>query len=284
MKIAILGKGYIGNYLAKTTVPNWEISHYSKKSLDYSNFSIFKDFLLTEKPDWIINTSGYTGKPNVDSCEDHKAECFKYNVEVPVLLTKAANKMKIPIIHIGSGCIYNGYDKEFTEDDPSNFGIEQSYSSFYSKTKDIFEKLTAHMDRYVFRIRIPFNSVAEPKNYLWKLLNYNNLINMRNSLTNVDELVNFTYKFISCRCFNEKPPVGIYNVVNNGAINEQEVVDILKENGLENPNWNFVSLEDANFRVARSNCILSTQKINNLGLGLSDIKTIIKKAVENYNK
>jgi dTDP-4-dehydrorhamnose reductase len=278
MKIALLGKGYIGNYLAKANT-QYEIIHHSKRSMDYSNFSLFKDFLLTEKPDWIINTSGYTGKPNVDACEDHKAECFKYNVEVPILLTKAANKMSIPIIHIGSGCIYNGYDKEFTEDDPSNFGIEQPYSSFYSKTKDIFEKLTAHMDRYIFRIRIPFNSVAEPKNYLWKLLNYNNLINMKNSLTNVDEFVNFTYNFV-----DKKPQTGLYNVVNTGSINAQEVVDILKENDLENPNWNFVSLQDAKFRVARSNCVLSTQKINDQGLGMSDIKTSIKKAIENYNQ
>jgi dTDP-4-dehydrorhamnose reductase len=283
MKIAILGKGYIGNYLAKAKT-NHEIIHHSKRSLDYSNFSTFKEFLVSEKPEYIVNTSGFTGKPNVDACEDQKAECFKYNVEVPILLTKAANKMRIPIIHIGSGCIYNGYDKEFTEEDPSNFGIEQHYSSFYSKTKDIFEKLTAHMDRYIFRIRIPFNSVAEPKNYLWKLLNYNNLINMKNSLTNIDELVDFTYKFISCCCFKERPPTGVYNVVNNGTINAQEVVDLLKENNLENPNWNFVSLQDANFRVARSNCILSTKKINDLGLGLSDIKTAMKKAIENYNK
>jgi hypothetical protein len=72
--------------------------------------------------------------------------------------------------------------------------------------------------------------------------------------------------------------------VNNGTINAQEVVDILKENNLENPNWNFVSLQDANFRVARSNCILSTKKINDLNLGLSDIKSSMKKAIENYNK
>jgi dTDP-4-dehydrorhamnose reductase len=233
--------------------------------------------LSENKFDWIINSSGYTGKPNVDACEDDKANCYHYNVTVPLFLTKIANRFNVPIIHIGSGCIYTGYDKVYTEEDPANFGADSWHSSFYSKTKDAFEKLSQNMKRYIFRIRIPFNGVCEPKNYLYKLLNYNNLISCKNSITNVDELVNFTYNFIQ-----KKPEFGVYNVTNSGSITAAETVEIMKKHGLNNPNWKFVSIPEANFRVGRSNCVLMTDKIEGHGLKLSNVYESVEKAVKQY--
>jgi dTDP-4-dehydrorhamnose reductase len=284
MKILILGKGYIGNYLAKANEKH-KIFHISKSDFDYSNYENFIKFLQKESYypksqfDWIINCSGYTGKPNVEGCETDKENCYHYNVTVPLYLTKVANYFKIPIIHIGSGCIYDGYPKNgFTENDLPDFGADSPRSSFYSKTKDTFEKLSAHLDRYIFRIRIPFNGVVESKNYLWKLLKYDNLISQQNSITNVDDLVNFVYKFIE-----EQRPLGVYNVTNKGSIEAKEVVEILKSYGLENPNWNFVSIPDAKFKVGRSNCILNTDKIENLDLGLPPVKESIEKAIKQYS-
>lgn len=287
MKILILGKGYIGNYLAKANQDH-TIVHISKSDLNYDDPDVFAKFIHNEskypKPyfDWIINCSGYTGRPNVEGCETDKENCYHYNVTVPLYITKVANRFRIPIIHIGSGCIYDGYSKQYTEDDLPNFGADSNFSSFYSKTKDAFEKLSEHLERYIFRIRIPFNGVPESKNYLWKLLNYDNLISQQNSITNVDDLVNFVYKFISCCSFKDKPPLGIYNVTNTGSIDAKTVTEILKENGLGNPNWSFVSVEDANFKVGRSNCKLDTSKIENLGLGLPSVKDSIEKAIKEY--
>lgn len=282
MKILILGKGYIGNYLAKAN-KNHNIIHISKSDVNYEDPDNLVKFLHKETNypkadfDWIINCSGYTGRPNVEGCEKDKENCYHYNVTVPLFITKVANRFRIPIIHIGSGCIYTGYSKEYTEDDLPNFGADSQFSSFYSKTKDAFEKLSEHLERYIFRIRIPFNGIPEPKNYLYKLLNYNNLISQQNSITNVDDLVNFVYKFIE-----KKRLLGIYNVTNKGSIDAQTVTEMLKENGLENPNWKFVSVEDANFKVGRSNCKLDTSKIEDLGLGLPTVKESIEKAIKEY--
>lgn len=285
MKILILGKGYIGNYVAAANKEH-EIIHIGKSDLDYSDTDTFRTFLhrstIYPKPkiDWIINCSGYTGRPNVEACENDKGECYHYNVTVPLYLTRIAGHMRIPIIHIGSGCIYDGYTREYNEDIIPNFGADSPFSSFYSKTKDAFEKLSNIYLRYIFRIRIPFNGIPEPKNYIWKLLNYDNLISQPNSITNVDDLVSFIYKFI------ENPPKqyigGIYNVTNKGSIEAKEVVEIMKKHGLENPNWKFVSIPDANFKVGRSNCILDTSKIENLGLGLPPVKESIERAIKEY--
>ena len=75
MNILILGKGYIGNYLAKATT-KYALKNVGKKDLDYSNPDAFEFFLKNSNFDWIINSSGYTGKPNVDSCEDDKENCY----------------------------------------------------------------------------------------------------------------------------------------------------------------------------------------------------------------
>jgi dTDP-4-dehydrorhamnose reductase len=284
MNILILGKGYIGNYLAPFLhKERHKVFHVSKRSVNYANPEELKSYLknLNEPIHFVINCSGYTGSPNVDACEDHKEDCYFYNVTAPLYITRVCNDLKIPIIHIGSGCVYSGYDKIYTEDDPTDFGADNINSSTYSKSKDTFEKLSANLDRYIFRIRIPFNGVLEPKNYLYKMIKYNNLISKQNSITCVDDLLDFINKFISTH--ENYRPYGIYNVVNKGCIDGAEVVDMLRDNEINNPNWKFVTIKEANFRVARSNCILSTKKLEKINLGLPDVRESLKRAIFNYS-
>jgi len=278
MKILILGKGYIGHYISSANTKH-DITNIGKSDLDYSKPEIFIPYLKGSNFDWIVNCSGYTGKPNVDSCEDDKENCYHYNVTVPLYLTRVANDLNIPIVHIGSGCIYNGYDKKYTENDLPNFGADSFESSFYSKTKDAFEKLSSSMNRYILRIRIPFNEVPEPKNYLYKLLHYDNLINKQNSVTNVNDLVNFVYKFIE-----KKPQLGVYNVTNTGSIDARTIISLMRNNFLDNEKWKFIEIEDANFKVQRSNCILNTDKIKKLGLELPDVNESMIYSIEQYRR
>lgn len=284
MKILIIGKGYIGNYLFKANSIH-NVKHINKLDIDYTDPKIFAYYLQDEfntsgkQFDWIINCSGYTGKPNVEACELKKEECYHYNVTVPLFLTRTANELNIPIIHIGSGCIYDGYLKSYNENDIPNFGSDSYRSSFYSKTKDAFEKLSAHLDRYIFRIRIPFNEVPEPKNYLWKIINYNNLISCQNSITNVNDLVEFIYKFIE-----EKREHGIYNVVNEGSIEAKEVVNILKKYSIKNLDWKFMTIDEVEFKVNRSNCVLDTSKIKKISLKLPSVVDSLERDIRIYSK
>lgn len=266
----ILGKGFVGTHLSNYFKRN-NIEHkiYSQSELDYTNPTILRDYLEANNQNIkrVINCSGYTGVPNVDACEDTKELCYAYNVLYPMQVVKICDKLDIPIIHIGSGCIYSGYDKVYTEKDTPNFGIYSNESSYYSKCKHIFETFAKDFKCYIFRIRIPFTDVLTRKNYFSKLLNYDTLINELNSVTSLNDFDEFVVRFMSTR-----PEYGIYNVVNPQPVKAEEVVWLLEKHGLKNPNWKFIELKDLNTKAKRSNCVLSTEKIAKLGLELPDTR------------
>ena len=142
-KVIILGKGYIGNYL-KRHLERYncnDVIHISKKDVNYENPIEFQNFLnINYCSDWwVINCTGFTGTPNVDGCEDYKQECYHYNVTVPLYITKVCNDMNMRVIHIGSGCVYSGYDKIYTEEEHINQAkVSESVKQVY---KDLRERI-----------------------------------------------------------------------------------------------------------------------------------------------
>lgn len=260
MNVLILGKGYVGNhllaYLTNTSLDDGPINLFckSKKDLDYTNPEVLYNFCLSEEIETVINASGYTGSPNVDGCEDNKEDCFFYNVNVPVSIESICKSLDINFIHIGSGCIYEGNKKEFTEECTPNFGVFEKHSSFYSKTKHISELILDTNFTNIIRIRMPIESKLTKKNLLTKLINYPNLIDFVNSKTDMVVLC----EFIETVMKNFK--AGIYNAVHHSSLGTEEVTDILKEYGIKNDDWKFVPYNELKIKCNRSNCVLSNQK------------------------
>ncbi|MDP2683476.1 MAG: sugar nucleotide-binding protein [bacterium] len=284
MNILILGKGFFGtrinNFLNKQENIHSEI--YSRKELDYCNFNTLHDAIMFHgqsypKYDVVINASGYTGIPNIDSAEDNMEECYYNNVIVPLNIYKACSELQVPMIHLSSGCIYNGYEKHFTEEDTPNFGMFTAESSFYSKTKHIVEMYLSDKACWMLRLRMPFCGEDVSRNLLKKIMNYNNLISMDNSLTSVDDFCNFLLKMLNMRMYL---PYGKYNVVNEGYITAKDIVGILAECGFVNPNHVFIPLDELGTKARRSNCILSTEKIKSKNLELPPVGKSIKIAIK----
>lgn len=279
--ILILGKGFIGNKLYTYLKDNnIDVYHISRNECDYFDTVKLEEYIkinLKNNYVTIINCSGYTGNPNVEGCEDNKEICFKYNVNLQSILNNFCIQSHYALITISSGCIYSGYDKEYEETDIPNFGMFDLNSSFYSKTKHAAELITNFVNTSIFRIRIPFTSEVNRKNYFIKILNYDTLIDMLNSCTCVEDLCVFTYKFLNLNYQYLRS--GIYNVVNTNGIKASEVTQLLKKYGFNNIKWNFKNYEDMNFKVNRSNCLLSTNKLSNIGLELPDIYDSAEKCI-----
>ena len=111
MKYLILGNGYLGNKFKDFLGTEAEISN-----ADIGNVAAVKNILNEKRPEIIINCAGRTGRPNIDWCEDHKAETMYSNVVGPLVLAKVCAEQDLYLVHLGSGCIYQGEDDCFIEE------------------------------------------------------------------------------------------------------------------------------------------------------------------------
>jgi len=281
-KILIIGKGYIGNILFNNLRQNnLHVQIISKQDIDYTNNDIFTTFLLSNKTfDYVINCSGYTGIPNIDQAETNKAECWKYNVSVPYNVSKICALHNIEFINISTGCIYSGYSKDFTEEDVPNFGMFDT-SSYYSKSKHAYELIREYGMN--IRIRMPYCDTKCNKNFLSKIISFNNICNLKNSKTYINDLVKFLNFFIESSEFKAND-VGLLNFVNPTALYIEDIVSILTEYKLNNTSWAYIDISKLALAAPRSNCVLSTEKLNRLfpEFKLQDEKDAIINAISNW--
>jgi len=258
--ILILGNGYVGGYLYRhLSSKNYQVDIKSRKELDYHESATLSKYILNNDINCIINCSGFTGRPNVDQAELEKQECWKLNVEIPLEINKLCDALDINYLHVSTGCLYDGYDKDWSEEDTPNFGLFQNYSSFYSKSKHAFENLSKNFRGMLLRIRMPFGLDISHRNYLTKIKSYPQLLNLVNSKTYIPDLCEFVEKLFGD---TYTPWIGrtIYNLVNPNPLKTETVCAILKEYGMHDSNWSYVDRSMLKAYANRSNCVLDSRK------------------------
>lgn len=290
----VLGaSGYIGSAICDYLDHHqYNYTPLSRSDVDYTNSSDFTNYIHLntfnyKKPtnnSIVINASGYIGKPNVDACEHAKEDCLIGNVITPQNIAHICNRSNITYVHISSGCIYNGYEREFTEEDASNFDIQNG--SFYSGSKALAEKVVLGVNKhcYIFRLRIPFDTIPDDRNYLTKLLRYDRLLNKPNSISHRFEFVESCIKLIE-----QKAPYGIYNVTNPGSIDARTIVGMMQKFTpalVKDHEFSFFETEqefNSHVIAPRSNCVLSTKKISKY-VTMTPAHEIIKQSIIKYGE
>ncbi|MCA9385635.1 sugar nucleotide-binding protein [Candidatus Dojkabacteria bacterium] len=273
MKYLIFGKGYIGTKFLEKLGPSAVIT-----STDIGNISEVETIIATEKPDIVINAAGKTGKPNIDWCEDHKKETLYSNVTGPLVLSKVCIEHQIRMVHIGSGCIYQGGSEDtYSETDKPD---PNQIPSFYSKTKAWSEEMLSYFPLLQVRLRMPIDENPQPRNLLWKITHYEKIISVPNSISVIPDFVEATLKLITM----EK--TGIYNVVNPGHITHAEILDMYKKYIDSNFEYELFSLKEleAVTKAGRSNCVLSTKKLEDEGIVLPEIHERLPEILQDYKK
>jgi len=257
------GTGYIGSKFAECLEERGiEYMNLSRREQDYYNYDMLYQLLRAYKPKFLINCAGYTGKPNVDACEIFQEETFRGNVTLPVVLAKACQMTKTPWGHVSSGCIYNGYDKKFQEDDESNFCFDRLPCSYYSGTKALAEQKIKDIggSYYIWRLRIPFDEHCSGRNYLSKLIKYKMLLNLKNSVSHRADFVNYCLELWLNGC-----DYGVYNVVNSNPLSTKQVTDKINKILKLEKDFKFFENEKQMYKTAastpRSNCILDNSKL-----------------------
>lgn len=281
LKPVLLGTGFIGASLSEyLDSRNLNLTTFSRAYLDYTDSKQLEYTLKSLGCNVLINCAGYTGSPNVDACELDKENCFFYNVTLPLRMAKVCEKLNIKLVNVSSGCIYTGYSKNFTEQDVPNFGIYNSESSFYSKTKHICELNLAEYDTITLRIRMPFNSKAQSKNLIYKIFKYDNIIDYPNSGTNTDNLNELIHNLIVTDAL--KRINGPLNVVNPGIITGKKIADLLAKHGLQNPNWKIVNINELNIKAQRSNCVLDDKKAVSEALLMPHVDDVLEDTIKKF--
>lgn len=276
MKILLFGStGFIGSQLKEALS---EKGHeVADPRIEIQNLDEVKRIFEEVKPDWAINATGKTGIPNVDWCETHPVETLGVNVGGSLNIVSVAYSMGIKVAQISSGCVYDGDNdgKGFTEEDVPNF-----FGSLYSRSRVISEKLLKEFPNVLqLRIRIPILGKHHPKNLIDKLIKYPQMINVTNSCTVMEDFVPATIKLM------EMDKTGVFNMTNIGALNHVEIMTIYKE--MVDPDFkiNVMSKKDQDeLNKRRSNCVLSTEKREKLGVHMPLLEESIRRILKGYKK
>jgi|CZKI01.1.fsa_nt_gi dTDP-4-dehydrorhamnose reductase len=282
------GSGYVGHaYQALFRLKAIPYRSLSRFEVDYTDGETLRVGLQRDRPEFLVNAAGYTGKPNVDACELHKAECLLGNAVLPGVIAQACEEAGVPWGHVSSGCIYSGDGpggSGFTEKDEPNFTFRANRCSFYSGTKGLGEEVLAgHPNLFVWRLRIPFDSVDNPRNYLSKLMRYTRLLDATNSISQLEEFAAATLD-----CWTKRVPFGTYNVTNPGKVTTREVVELIRRSGVCDKDFAFFS-DEAEFmgavaKTPRSNCVLNPSKLAGAGIRLTEVHEAIERDLKAWRK
>ena len=266
MIILIGASGYIGQEFKKQLEEMGEsVCCLSRAEYDFYDLGNLVQIIDVKGAEFVINCAGYTGKPNVDACEDNQEEAIKGNVTLPRIIAKACKMTNTPWGHVSSGCIYSGTKgaNGFTEEDLPNFSFDQPPCSFYSGTKTQGEEVIQKQggDYYIWRLRIPFDGEDSPRNYLTKLMNYPMLLDATNSISHKGDFVRYCLAL-----WKRKADFGIYNVVNTGAITTKDVTAKINDILGINKSFKYFASERDMYdlgaaRTPRSNCVLDNTKL-----------------------
>ncbi|MBI4440857.1 sugar nucleotide-binding protein [Candidatus Woesearchaeota archaeon] len=266
----IFGNGWIGNKFT-ASLPDAALSR-----ADITNKQAVHEAIEEHNPNIVINCAGKTGRPNVDWCEDHQRETYLANVVGPMTLRDACLEQKVHFVHVGSGCVYEGDNNGhgFAEDDLPNY-----FGSYYSKTKIWAEEALAQYPVLQLRLRMPVDKGPHDRNLITKLVKYQRVINVQNSLSIIDD---FLY---AGKCLMEKGCTGIYNITNPGAMGHARLLTIYQE--IVDPTFTFTVMPLTELmtkvKTGRSNCVLSTKKLAH-HVTLDPIETAMRKCLEHYKQ
>jgi dTDP-4-dehydrorhamnose reductase len=311
--ILLLGaSGYIGQAFANALCErNQTFTPLSRNQVDYTKFGVLLQFLREKKPTFLINAAGYTGKPNVDACEDAKADTLAGNTLFPEMLAHACLIESIPWGHVSSGCIFSGakvseggksrIEKDltkpdlldlpeknpeairgYTENDRPNFTFRDPPCSFYSGSKALAEEAITRVGQsYIWRLRIPFDEIDNSRNYVSKLQRYAKVYDNVNSISHRADFVN-----ASLDLWERRAPFGVYNITNPGYITSHQVVRLIER--ILKPERKFEYWkDDAEFyqlaaRTPRSNCVLDVSKLLATGIKIRPVEEALEYSLQNW--
>jgi len=312
MILLLGGTGYIGQAFKRELERRQRpFVSLSRSELDYTRFDSLLEFLKTNKPEFVVNAAGYTGKPNVDACEAARADTLAGNTLLPQTIAHACAAVQIPWGHVSSGCIYSGAkiksggrvraEKDmtkpemralveqspgevfgFTETDTPNFSFRDRPCSFYSGTKALGEEAIAGLGQsYIWRLRIPFDEFDSARNYLSKVQRYSKAYDNVNSISHRAD-----YASACLDLWEKRAAFGIYNVTNPGFVTTRQVIGMIEKVLKPGKHFEFWANDEEFYKIAaktpRSNCVMDVSKLLGAGVKIRPVEEALEYSLKNW--
>lgn len=221
-EVLILGcHGTLGQALmAEFNLPEYEVVGWDREEADVTSPQIGRR-LIAQKPDIIINATGYNAVDKAESDPGEKAVCFKLNAVAPERLAKAAQKIKAIFVNYSSDYVFRGDKIEgYVENDrpdpvnvygQSKFAGEKAVAAVAGKYYLIRPSRVFGPSRASESVKKSFVDImlAKQDDYEIKVVNEE-----EGSPTYSLDLAYFTRRLIE-----QKLPFGVYHGANSGRCN-----------------------------------------------------------------
>ena len=291
MNILVYGcNGWIGNQFI-AILKDANVDFIEGKSRVDDVDSLEKEIKLnspTHVVSFIGRTHGKIGEKTYTTIDYLEQEGKLYenvrdNLFSPFMLAELCSRKNIHYTYLGTGCIFkydetHPFGKEtdgFTEDSSPNF-----FGSSYSIVKGFTDKIMKLYEKNVLnlRIRMPITGDENGRNFITKIVNYEKVCSVPNSMTVLPELLPYVLDMM------KNGVTGTMNLTNPGLISHNEILAMYKE--LVNPffTWKNFSQEEQRKILAadRSNNFLETKRLTDLYPEIKSIKDSVRECLVKY--
>jgi 3,5-epimerase/4-reductase len=282
MKILVFGhKGWIGGQVSEYIRAAGHEALSAESRAD--DEKAVAEELDAVKPDRVISLVGRTRGPGhntIDYLEQKGKllENMRDNLWSPIVLAHACRGRGIHLVYMGTGCIFH-YDSVHTVDNGVGF-TEQSDPNFFGSSYSTCKGFTDRLMRLMFststlnvRIRMPITPDNSPYNFITKIVKYERVINIANSMTVLPALLP---KLVD---MSINKVTGTINLTHPGAISHNEVLALYKKHVDPTFTWKNFTLEEQDkiLLSGRSNNLLDTTRLRELYPDVDDIHTAVEK-------
>jgi dTDP-4-dehydrorhamnose reductase len=272
----IVGRGYLAKRLAAGL--DSKLASVVTSDADITDAAAVGAALRDSGADAVINCAGKTGRPNVDWCQAHPRETYRSNVVGPLVLAEQCAQRGAYLLHLGSGCVFYGPSPSpggWREEDHAN------PVSYYSRTKYAADLALSHLEGVgIARIRMPVDDRPHPRNLVTKLAGYASVADVDNSVTVVEDLVEVVNKLVLFRA------EGVFHVTNPGTVRHRDLLSLYREYVDPRHSAQLVAeavlVDEGLVAVRRSNCVLASRRLGELGIVMRPALEAVRDAVQRY--
>jgi nucleoside-diphosphate-sugar epimerase len=293
MFILVYGaKGWIGGQFMDI-LKNSNIRHVSGIARVDDEYEL-RNEIQTVNPSHVVSFIGRThGKideqvfTTIDYLEQKGklVENIRDNLFSPLLLAEICTKQNIHYTYLGTGCIFN-YDEEHPYGKEVNGFEEESIPNFFGSSYSVVKGFTDRLMHLYsdtvlnLRIRMPITGEKNPRNFITKIVQYENICSIPNSMTVLPEMLPYVLKMM------KQNVTGTVNLTNPGLIEHNEILQMYKEIVDQDFKWKNFSLEEQRLILDsdRSNNFLETERLEILFPYVRNIKDAVRQCLVDYKK